>query len=156
MTRERQLIRVIDVMKTAVDIIDDSMTVAQALKMMKHFETKCLIVDKRHDDDEYGIVLISDIACHVLAKDRSPERVNVYEIMFKPVIAVNPQMDIRYCARLFQKLGLSRTPVIENGKVIGIISYTDMVLKGMCAITPGCDANLSQSPPPNDESDKRK
>jgi hypothetical protein len=43
-------------------------------------------VDKRNDNDEYGMVLISDIAKLVLAKDRSPDRVNVYEIMAKPLI----------------------------------------------------------------------
>jgi predicted transcriptional regulator len=67
----------------------------------------------------------------VLARDRSPERVNVYEIMSKPVVGVNPAMDIRYCARLFEKFGLSMAPVIEQGKVVGLVSYNDLVLKGM-------------------------
>ena len=129
--RETEIIRVRDVMKQQYDMIDGRMTVRDALNTMKHVETKCLIVDKRHDDDEYGIVLISDIAKNVLAKDRSPERVNVYEIMTKPILPVDPQMDIRYCARYFQHFGLSRTPVIENRKVIGIVSFTDMVLKGL-------------------------
>jgi CBS domain-containing protein len=131
MSAERVVIRVRDVMKPVVDMVDGLTTVAEALRTMKHVETKCLIVDKRDDDDEYGIVLISDIARRVLAKDRAPERVNVYEIMSKPVITVDPQMDIRYCARMFEKFGLSRAPVIEEGKVIGIVSYTDMVLKGL-------------------------
>jgi CBS domain-containing protein len=99
---------------------------------MKHVETKCLLVDKRHEDDEYGIVLLSDIAKHVLAKNRSPERVHVYEIMSKPVIAVDPDMDIRFCARLFDKFGLSRTPVIEGGEIVGIVSHSDLVRKGLC------------------------
>ena len=98
---------------------------------MKHIETKALIVDKRHDDDEYGVVMLSDIAKHVLATDRAPERVNVYEVMSKPVICIDPDMDIRYCARLFEKFGLSRAPVVEHRKVIGIVSFTDMVLSGM-------------------------
>ena len=127
----RKVTRVRDVMKPSFDVVDGMVTVADALRTMQHVETKCLIVNKRHDDDEYGIVLISDLARHVLAKDRAPERVNVYEVMSKPVISVDPQMDIRYCARLFDRLGLSRAPVIENGNVIGIISFTDMVLKGM-------------------------
>lgn len=127
----KTVIRVRDVMKPSFDIVDGMVTVADALGKMKHVETKCLIVDKRHEDDEYGILLISDLARHVLAKDRAPERVNVYEVMSKPVVSVDPQMDIRYCARLFDRLSLSRAPVIENGKVIGVISFTDMVLKGM-------------------------
>lgn len=128
---EHKVIRVRDVMKTKYDIVDGMTTVKDALDKMCHVETKCLIVDKRHADDEYGIVMISDIAKYVLALDRSPERVNVYEVMTKPVIAIDPEMDIRYCARLFDKFGLSRAPVIENGKLIGIVSFTDMVLHGM-------------------------
>ena len=128
---DRKVVRVRDVMKNQFDMVDGMSTIYQALQHMKHVETKCLIVDKRHNDDEYGILLISDIARNVIAKDRSPERVNVYEIMAKPVVSVDPEMDIRYCARLFERFHLSRAPVIENREVIGIISYTDMVLKGL-------------------------
>ncbi|KPK04469.1 MAG: hypothetical protein AMJ64_13620 [Betaproteobacteria bacterium SG8_39] len=136
MSGERKVIRVRDVMKVGVDMVDGLTTVAEALRMMKFVDTSTLIVNKRDADDEYGIVLLSDIAREVLAKDRAPERVNVYEIMAKPVISVEPNLDIRYCARLFDKFGLARAPVIENGKVVGIVSYTDMVLKGLCADLP--------------------
>ena len=128
---DREIIRVRDVMKADFDIIDGRLTVMDALRTMRHVETKSLVVDKRNDDDEYGMVLISDIAKLVLAKDRSPDRVNVYEIMAKPLLSVNPDMDIRYCARYFENFGLSRAPVIERRKVIGIVSFTDMVLKGL-------------------------
>ncbi len=128
---EKTVIRVRDVMKTDFDVVDGMATVDQAVRTMKHKETKCLIVNKRHEEDEYGMLLISDIARHVLAKDRAPERVNVYEIMAKPVVTVNPAMDIRYCARLFTRFELSRAPVIENGKVVGIVTLTDLVLRGL-------------------------
>lgn len=131
MTTTKQTVRVRDVMKTNFDVVDGMTTVAEALKKMKHIETKTLIVDKRDENDEYGIVMISDIAKQVLAKDRAPDRVNVYEVMAKPVISVDPNMDIRYCARLFENFGLSRAPVIECGKMVGIVSFTDMVLRGM-------------------------
>lgn len=127
----RNKVTVRDVMKKGFDIIDGMTTVSEALKKMKHIETKTLIVDKRDENDEYGVVLISDIAKQVLAKDRAPDRVNVYEVMAKPVISVDPNMDIRYCARLFENFGLSRAPVIESGKMVGIVSFTDMVLNGM-------------------------
>lgn len=127
---ERKIVRVRDVMKTQFDVIDGMTTVREALKTMKHVETKTLIINKRHEDDEYGIVLISDIAREVLAKDRSPDRVNVYEIMSKPVVYVDPEMDIRYCARLFDRFGLGRAPVVDHRTMVGIVSYTDMVLRG--------------------------
>ncbi|MCG8426169.1 MAG: CBS domain-containing protein, partial [Chromatiales bacterium] len=81
--------------------------------------------------DEYGIVMLSDIARKVLAKDRSPQRVNIYEIMTKPVISVDPDMDIRYCARLFTRYDLSRAPVIKDREIVGIVGFTDMVVKGL-------------------------
>jgi len=129
---DRALIRVREVMKKNFDFVDGMATIAEALNAMQHKETKCLIVNKRHDDDEYGMLLISDIARQVLATDRSPERVNVYEVMAKPVVSVDPDMDIRYCARLFAAFRLSRTPVIENGTVVGVVSFTDLVLNGLC------------------------
>jgi CBS domain-containing protein len=129
---DRKVIRVSDVMKTEYDMVDGLMSVSETLQMMKHVETKCVIVDKRHDDDAFGMVLISDVAREVLAKDRAPERVNVYEIMTKPVLTISPDMDIRYCARLFDQFGLSRAPVEKDGKILGIVSLTDMVLKGLC------------------------
>ncbi len=128
---DTKIVHVRDVMKPNFDLVDGMLTVSDALNTMKNIETKCLVVNKRTENDEYGLVLISDIAKQVLAKDRSPERVNIYEIMSKPVITVDPGMDIRYCARLFEKFNLSRTPVVEDGLVIGIVSFTDMVLKGL-------------------------
>jgi len=127
----KHVVRVKDVMKKNFDMVDGMTTVSAALKQMKYIDTKTLIVDKRDENDEYGIVLISDIAKEVLAKDRAPDRVNVYEVMAKPTISVDPRMDIRYCARLFNKFGLSRAPVVDHGKMVGIVSFTDMVLNGM-------------------------
>lgn len=123
-------VRVMDVMTHNFQTVDGLMTVADALAIMKKSGAVALIVDKRNPHDEYGIVLLSDIAREVLAVNRSPERVNIYEIMSKPVVGVDPEMDIRYCARLFDKLGFSYAPVISQGQLHGIVSYADMVLKG--------------------------
>jgi len=127
----KTVVRVRDVMKTEFDLVEGMDTIATVLRNSKHPETKCFIVNIRHDDDEYGIVLLSDIAKRVLALNKSPDRVNVYEIMSKPVVAVDPEMDIRYCTRLFENFGLGRAPVVEGKKVVGIIGYTDIVLDGV-------------------------
>jgi len=127
----KPIVRVAEVMKSGVDIVDGMTTVSVALKNMKYPETRTLIVDKRDENDEFGVVMFRDIAKRVLAPDLSPDRVNMYEIMSKPVIGIDPQMDIRYCTKLFDRFGLSRAPVIQNGKIIGLVSYTDIVLKGV-------------------------
>jgi predicted transcriptional regulator len=125
------IVRVREVMKSGVDIVDGRLTVAEALKNMKFPETRTLIINKRHEDDEYGVVMFRDVAKLVLGPDLSPERVNLYEIMSKPVVGVEPKMDVRYCIKMFDHFGLSRAPVIDNGKIIGLVSYTDIVLKGV-------------------------
>lgn len=124
----KQPVRVRNVMTSEFQTVDGMMTVSQALTIMKNSGVVVLIVDKRNENDEYGIVLLTDIAREVLAVDRSPERVNVYEIMSKPVVGVNPNMDIRYCARLFNRLGFSYAPVIEQGRLLGIVGYSEMLL----------------------------
>ena len=128
---EAKILRVADVMKRDFDLVDGKLTVREALLAMKHPETRTLIIDKRDADDEYGLVLISDIAKKILAADRSPDRVNLYEIMAKPVLSVRPEMNIKYCARLLERFSLMRAPVISEGKVLGIVSFHDLVLRGL-------------------------
>jgi CBS domain-containing protein len=134
MSEQRIVIRVRDVMKTDFVSIDGIATVADALKKMKNCKTSVLLVNKRNDDDEYGLINSGDIARHVLAKDRAPERVNVYEVMTKPVISVHPDMDIRYCSRLFATYNLVRAPVLDNKIVIGMVSPNALVLDGLYKI----------------------
>ncbi|GHA64158.1 CBS domain-containing protein [Photobacterium aphoticum] len=128
---EETLIRVRDVMRKNYAIVDGLITVAEAIRIAKRAQIKALIIAKRHEDDEYGIVLMNDIAKKVLAMDRSPERTNVYEIMTKPALSVSETMDVRYCARLFERFGISRAPVLHDGEVIGMVSYNNIVLNGM-------------------------
>jgi len=123
-----KLVQVKDAMTTSnYQFADGMMTVAEGIKLAKSKNASVLIINKRDAHDEYGIVMLADIAKEVLAKDRSPERVNLYEIMAKPLISVLPEMDVRYCARLFERFSLHLAPVIENKEIIGMVDYTNMI-----------------------------
>jgi len=130
----KKIIKARDVMHEKHLELDRMATVKEALDAMKAENATVVIVKKRHEHDAFGIVLLSDIAKKVLAKDRASRRVNVYEIMSKPVISLDPDMDVRHCARLFDRFGLSKVPVIENGKVLGIVSYNELVFDGLCEL----------------------
>jgi len=81
---ERKLIKVEDVMNQDYVLVDGMITVAEALKVLRERRAHHLIVNRRHKYDEFGIVVLADIAKEVLAGNRSPDRVNVYEVMSKP------------------------------------------------------------------------
>ncbi len=125
---KNEIVRVRDVMKKDFLTVDGVATVSEAIQIMKEKRTSVLLVNKRHDDDEYGMLLAGDIARSVMAADRSPDRTNVYEIMTKPCIDIHPDMDIRYCSRLFARYNLVRVPVVENRQVVGTIGPIALVL----------------------------
>ena len=124
----KNLIKANAVMTQNYICMDGMQTIREAIDAMKQSDSKVIIVNKRDQHDAYGILVLSDIAKQVLAKDRSPDRVNIYEVMAKPIVSVPPEMDIRYCARLFERFGLSYAPVIENEDILGLIGYKELVL----------------------------
>lgn len=132
MTATKHTVHVKDVMKESCQMIDGLSTIAEALDVFKQHNCSVLFVKKRNENDEFGMLKLSDIGRQVLAVDRAPQRVNVYEIMTKPVVSVLPTMDVRYCARLFVNINITMAPVIENDTIIGVVGYDDIVLKGLC------------------------
>ncbi|WP_298445669.1 CBS domain-containing protein [uncultured Ferrimonas sp.] len=129
MSKQRVAVR--QVMTQNWIAVDGLNTIAEGLAQIQSQHVDALIINKRDDNDEHGLVLLSDIGKQVLAKGRAPDRVNLYEIMAKPVISVAPNMDIRYCTRLFERFGLSIAPVVDDGDVVGVVSYRELVLKGL-------------------------
>jgi len=120
------MLRAADIMTTDVATIRSSATVAQAVKLMQTRGCHALIVDRRHEQDAYGIITFSDIVYKVIAFGKDPAKVRVYEIMSKPCIVVNPDLGVEYVARLFAEHRLLRAPVIKE-KLMGIISLVDII-----------------------------
>lgn len=132
--KNRKIIKTADVMNATYIELDGLTTVQAAIEAVKAANAQVIIVSRRKDDpaDPYGFVSLHDIVIKVLAKGRSPERVNIYEIMSKPVISVQPNLDVRYCAQMFDRFDLSYAPVMQNDTILGVVGYTDLVLNGLC------------------------
>ena len=124
-----------DVMTKDVAMIRSSATVKEAVDLMKARDWRALIVDRRHEQDAYGIITESDIVYKVISYSKDPNKVRVYEIMTKPCIVVNPELGLEYVARLFANHYLRRAPVI-SGKLLGIISLTDILARSSCLEQP--------------------
>ena len=118
-----------EVMTPSPKMVHGLATVRDAIEIMREHVISSVVVEKRYEGDEYGLLVVADIATKVIAQDRSPERTNVYEIMTKPVICVDQAMDIKYACRLLAKFGISRALVTDGGEVVGIVTLRDMVLR---------------------------
>ena len=126
---EKSYTTVKDLMRPSPGLIDGLATVQEALDMMRRDNVNALVIDRRHVGNEYGIVVLSDIAAKVIAENRSPERTNVYEVMSKPVVAVDCEMDIKYAIKLLSRFGLSRALVTEGGGLVGLVTLREMVFR---------------------------
>ena len=129
-----------EVMTPSPKTIDGLATVRDAIELMREPAISSLVIDRRHERDEYGLLVVSDIATRLIAHDRSPERTNVYEIMSKPVLSVDRDMDIKYAIRLLARFGVSRALVTEGGDLPGIVTLRDMVLRHMAGETERSEA----------------
>ena len=127
---EKKHTSVSDVMSKGVHIIAGIATVSEAMEVMGKHRVSSLVVERRHEHDEYGLLEVYDVAKGVMAEDRSADRVNVYEIMQKPVLSIAADMDIRYAVRLLVRFRLTRALVIDDNRVpVGLVTIRDMVLK---------------------------
>ena len=127
--RDSRVIRVRDIMGPQVHTIDGLATAAEAMATMKQLQISSLVVNRRHDDDELGLITVSDLAREVITGDRAPERVNVYEVMSKPALTVRADMLARYAVRLLVRFGVSRALVVdEGGAPRGLVTLRDLVL----------------------------
>ena len=125
----QRILRVRDIMRTEVRSIDRLATVADAIVLMRRHGVSSLVVPRRDDDDEFGLILVSDIASKVIAENRAPERVNVYEVMSKPVLTLASRMQSRYAVRLLVRFGVSRAVVVDHDRnPVGLATMRDLVL----------------------------
>ena len=123
------LVRVGDLMIVELHSIEGLATVAEAITLMRQHNVNSLSVNRRDDNDEVGLVLVSDIAAKVIAQNRAPERVNVYEIMTKPVLTLPPDMLVRYAIRLLVRFEVSRAIVVDNDRnPLGLVTLRDLVM----------------------------
>jgi predicted transcriptional regulator len=127
---ETVYVKVADAMTENVRMIPAMATVKEAIRMMREASVSSLAVERRDAQDEFGLLVIADIAREVIAQNRAAERVNVYEVMSKPVLTLPADMNIKYAVRLLVRFDLSRALVVDSSRApVGIVTLRDMVLR---------------------------
>ena len=115
-----------DVMTKEVISIEGTATVADAVRLMREKKVSSVFVNRRGQEDAWGIITRKDVVCKVVDPGKDPAEVKVFEIMTKPLITVSPGLALKYCARLFNSAGIRRAPVFDGKEIIGILSNTDI------------------------------
>jgi CBS domain-containing protein len=110
-------------------VVDGLTTVREALAIMRERNISALVVERRNERDEYGIVLIADIAREVINQNRAPSRTHLYEVMAKPAPSLDCEMNVRYAVRLLHRLGLTHAIVLDQRRLVGIVTLRDLVLR---------------------------
>ena len=126
--KEVRLAKAADVMTRNVAYIDGNETVATAIGMMQEIGISSLIVNRRDPEDTWGIITRRDVVSKVVSPGRDPYGVHVFEIMTKPLVMVPPDLELKYCARLFHQAGIRRAPVFDGKEIIGILSNSNIFL----------------------------
>ena len=113
-----------------VHSIPPDVTVYEALKKMADENIGALVV--MQGGDLVGVISERDYARKVILKDRSSREIKVREIMSTPV-AVNLRTTVDECMYLMTDKRYRHLPVVEGGKVVGVVSIGDLVNWAMTA-----------------------
>ena len=115
-----------DIMTSKVVMVEEGITVAEAVTTMAEKNVSSLIVNRKNEDDAYGIITRRDVVNKVVAEGIEPKEIKVADIMTKPQLTIPPSLSIKYVARLMMHTGVRRMPVYDSRRIIGIVSNSDI------------------------------
>jgi CBS domain-containing protein len=113
-----------DVMVDEVITIEADATVHEAVRIMNKHEIGCLVAVLK--GKPVGIITERDMLKRVLAKSMDPEKVKVSDIMSVPLVVGKPGMEIEDAVKLMFKTKIKKLPVVHRGKLLGLVTLTDI------------------------------
>ncbi len=118
------MLKVEDIMVEDVITVDSDALVMEAVKLMNKNEIGCLVVTRR--GKAVGIITERDLLKRVIAKLRDPTKTKVRQIMTKPLIIGDPEMNLEDATKLMFERKIKKLPVIEERNLVGLVSLTDI------------------------------
>ena len=118
-------LKIEDIMVEDVVAVPEKATVREAAELMSKYEIGCLVVVRK--GKPVGIVTETDMVKRVILQPVDPGEIKVGEIMSEPLVVGAPQMDIDEASRIMRKRKIKKLPVIESGRLVGLVTNTDIV-----------------------------
>lgn len=114
-----------DIMIDKVWTIEVDASLRDAVKLMNKHEIGCLIVMEK--GNAVGIVTERDFLKRVVAESEELKKVKVKEVMSKPLVTGKRDMEIEDVARLMFRRKIKKLPLVEHGKLLGLVTLTDLL-----------------------------
>ena len=112
-----------EAMKINLLTVKPNTTVKEVAELMKKRRLgNWIVIDKK----PLGIITESDILKKVVALDLKASKVKVKDIMTTPIIVINPDVPLEESIKTMGKCNIRRLPVVEKGKLIGILTQKDI------------------------------
>ncbi len=124
-----------EVMTTPAIRIGPEETVEVAARTLTHYNIGILPVCGS-DGHVCGLVTDRDLVTRCLASGKRPGQTTVREVMTGPVVSVRPDMDVTTAAHLMGRQQVRRLPVMENGKLCGMVSIGDLTDRAESGVDP--------------------
>ncbi len=116
-----------DVMSKDVKVVRSDTTVKEVVATMNKFNIGSIIV--MQSDKPVGIITERDVLRRIIELSLAPETQTARYVMTSPITTINETASIEEAAKLMAKKKIKRLPVMNSGKIVGILTYTDIVFK---------------------------
>jgi CBS-domain-containing membrane protein len=113
-----------NIMTKSVIQVNHDKTVQEAAKIMVNHRVGSIIVVK--NSNPIGIITETDINKKIVALGKDPKKIKVADIMSSPIAFSNPNEDIMITVEKMKKHKIKRIPVVDKGKIVGIVTDTDI------------------------------
>lgn len=114
-----------EIMVSKVITTTKEATVEDAVKLMNKHEIGCLVV--MENGKPAGIITERDLLKRVLSKLKELRNLKVKEIMSGPLLSVAPNVEIEEAVKLMFKNNIKKLPIVEKGKLLGLVTLTDIL-----------------------------
>ena len=118
-----------DVMTTQISMADTNTPISQVAQKMKDLNVGSIPITD-NQKKPVGIVTDRDIVIRGVVDGISGND-SVDKVMSKKVVSVSPDTDVHEAARIMGENQIRRLPVVENGKLVGIVAIGDLAVRNI-------------------------
>jgi CBS domain-containing protein len=121
------IVLVRDIMSKDLRVVRSDTSMKEVVATMNKYDVGSIIVVQA--ERPIGIITERDILRRMVEDNLAPDTITARHVMTSPIITINENASIEEAARLMANKKAKRLPVMNNGKLVGILTFTDISIK---------------------------